>query len=243
MAYETIVILTGAGISAESGLQTFRAADGLWCGHKVEDVATPEAYLRNPGRVQDFYNMRRAQLKDVKPNAAHVAIAELAEKFPGQVVLVTQNVDDLHQRAVAVASPSSSYRFYNMHGELKKVRCLHTEQIFDWQDDITEASLCECCQKTKSLRPHIVWFGEMPIFMDEIYEALDRADLFISIGTSGNVYPAAGFVQHLARRGNAHTVELNLEQSIGSQYFDERRFGPATKIVPEFVKELLASSF
>lgn len=238
MTYEMIVILTGAGISAESGLPTFRAADGLWCGHKVEDVATPEAYARNPALVQEFYNMRRAQLKTVAPNAAHLAIAELAEKFPGEVVLVTQNVDDLHQRAAAQVSPRTGYRFYTMHGELKKARCGHSEQVFDWQEDIMEISACLCCRKTNSLRPHIVWFGEMPLYMEEIYEALDRADLFISIGTSGNVYPAAGFVQHLARKGNAHTVELNLERSLGSQYFEDTHYGKATEIVPGYVRGL-----
>ena len=238
MNYKNIVMLTGAGISAESGLQTFRASDGLWCGHKVEEVATPEGFERNPKLVQDFYNMRRAQLKDVQPNAAHRAIAELAAQLDGEVVLVTQNVDDLHQRAAAEKEPKTSYRFYNMHGELKKVRCKNTEEVADWEEDIAAETLCKCCQEKRTLRPHIVWFGELPFFMEEIYAALDRADLFISIGTSGNVYPAAGFVQHLARRGNAHTVELNLEPSLGSQYFDEVMHGRATEIVPAYLKSL-----
>ncbi|MFO1241922.1 MAG: Sir2 family NAD+-dependent deacetylase [Rickettsiales bacterium] len=238
MSKGNIVILTGAGISAESGLQTFRAADGLWCGHKVEEVATPEGFARNPALVQEFYNLRRAQLKEVQPNAAHDALAKLASEWEGTVTLVTQNVDDLHQRAASRVN-HDRYRFYNMHGELKRIRCGYTERIFEWSEDITPQTPCECCRKTGTLRPHIVWFGEMPFFMDEIYAALDRCDLFISIGTSGNVYPAAGFIQYLGMKGQAHTVELNLEPSQGSHYFDENHFGPATKVVPEYVMRLL----
>ncbi len=225
----TIVILTGAGISAESGLQTFRASDGLWCGHRVEEVATPEGFRRNPVLVQDFYNQRRRQLKKVKPNAAHHALAELAARWPGEVVLITQNVDDLHQRAAAVLAPSQRYRFYTMHGELKKARHSTTGEVLEWEEDLSADGV---------LRPHIVWFGEMPLFMDEIEEALARCDMFLSIGTSGNVYPAAGFVQTLRHRGRTHLVELNLEPSLGSQYFDETHYGPATHIVPAFVRNL-----
>ncbi len=226
----TIVILTGAGISAESGLQTFRAEDGLWCGHRVEEVATPEGFARDPAKVQAFYNERRRQLKDVEPNAAHHALAELAEHWSGEVVLVTQNVDDLHQRAAAARTPGDRYHFYNMHGELKKVRHVHSGAVQDWEDDLPVGDL----------RPHIVWFGEMPFFMEEIEDALSRCDLFLSIGTSGNVYPAAGFVQQLRYQRRAHLVELNLEPSLGSHYFDEMHHGPATQVVPEYVRKILA---
>lgn len=227
---KTIVILTGAGISAESGVPTFRASDGLWCGHQVEEVATPEGFARNPQLVQDFYNMRRRQLKEIQPNAAHHALAELAERWPGEVVLVTQNVDDLHQRAASVRSLPKNYRFYNMHGALKKVRHVSTGEVQDWEDDLPVGDL----------RPHIVWFGEMPLYMDEIESALMRCDLFLSIGTSGNVYPAAGFVQQLRYRGGAHLAELNLEPSLGSHYFDETQHGAATKTVPDYVRRILA---
>lgn len=226
----TIVILTGAGISAESGLQTFRAEDGLWCGHRVEEVATPEGFARNPALVQEFYNTRRRQLKEVEPNSAHHALAELAERWPGEVVLVTQNVDDLHQRAAALRSLGDRYRFYNMHGELKKARHLRTGEVVDCEDDLLA---------DRELRPHIVWFGEMPLFMDEIEDALARCDLFLSIGTSGNVYPAAGFVQQLRYMRRAHLVELNLEPSLGSHYFDETHHGPATQVVPAYIEALL----
>lgn len=241
MSKGNIVILTGAGISAESGLQTFRAADGLWCGHKVEEVATPEGFAKNPALVQQFYNQRRAQLKQVKPNAAHAALAKLADAWGGDVTLVTQNVDDLHQRAAASLT-NVNYHFYNMHGELKRARCSTTQRVYEWSEDIAAATTCECCSQLGTLRPHIVWFGEMPFFMDEIYSALDKCDLFISIGTSGNVYPAAGFIQYLGMKQRAHTVELNLEPSQGSRYFDENHFGPATKVVPEFVDTLLTHS-
>ena len=234
----TIVILTGAGISAESGLQTFRASDGLWCGHRVEDVATPEGFERNPALVQDFYNMRRRQLGEVQPNAAHHALVKLAEHWPGEVVLVTQNVDDLHQRAAA-GKDLPRYRFYNMHGELKKVRCTASGKVHDWEGDLSAETLSPDGLKG-TLRPHIVWFGEMPIYMDEIEAGLRTCDLFLSIGTSGNVYPAAGFVQMLRYSGRAHTVELNLEPSQGTSYFHEAHHGPATEVVPAFVEKVLA---
>jgi len=226
----TIVILTGAGISAESGLQTFRAEDGLWCGHRVEEVATPEGFARNPTLVQDFYNQRRRQLRDVQPNAAHHALAELAEKWPGEVVLVTQNVDNLHQRAAHMRKMPATYRFYNMHGELKKARHIRSGEVVECEDDLPPDG---------EYRPHIVWFGEMPFFMEEIEAALERCDLFLSIGTSGNVYPAAGFVQQLRRSGRAHLVELNLEPSLGTHYFDEAHQGAATRLVGEYVAKLL----
>ncbi len=239
MRNKTIVILTGAGISAESGLATFRDQSGLWCNHRVEDVATPEGFERNPKLVHDFYNMRRAQLKQAKPNAAHLALAELAARWEGQVLLITQNVDDLHERAEAGKQLKDGYRLLHMHGELNKARCMASEKITTWHDDITTDTPCACCNKPGQMRPHIVWFGEMPLYMDTICEALERCDLFISIGTSGNVYPAAGFVHQVRAHGRGHTVELNMEPSDGHTLFEETIYGPATKIVPVYVEALL----
>ncbi len=226
----SIVILTGAGISAESGVPTFRASDGLWCGHRVEAVATPEGFAANPALVQDFYNQRRRQLREVKPNLAHEALARLAANWDGEFLLVTQNVDDLHDRAHADQPPKTGFNLIHMHGELLKARHIETGAIQDWHTDIPVES---------DLRPHIVWFGEMPLDMPRIERALSLCDLFMSIGTSGNVYPAAGFVS-AARRAGAHTVELNLEPSLGHSLFDEKILGPATKIVPAYVERLLA---
>ncbi len=237
--FTNIVILTGAGISAESGLQTFRATDGLWCGHRIEDVATSEGFARDADTVQNFYNMRRRHLAEVEPNAAHLALATLAAEWPGKVTLITQNVDELHQRAHRAIPPSPRFAFYNMHGELKKVRCTETENVFDWSGDIEGGDACPCCTLTGTLRPHIVWFGEMPLFMDEIDEALVNCDLFLSIGTSGNVYPAAGFVQMLRHRGRAYLVELNLEPSLGSHHFHEIIHGAASVIIPEYINKII----
>lgn len=238
MKPKTIVILTGAGISAESGVSTFRDNNGLWCNHRIEDVATPEAFERNPQLVQQFYNMRRAQLAEVKPNAAHDALADLAEHFDGRLLLVTQNVDDLHDRAHAGRKAGKGFELIHLHGELGKVRCTETEKVYDWKGDIKAESQCACCNEIGTLRPHIVWFGEMPLEMPKIYAALAECDLFISIGTSGNVYPAAGFVQE-ARAHGARTIELNLEPSQGYSLFEERIYGKATEIVPEFVKTII----
>ena len=225
-----IVILTGAGISAESGVPTFRASDGLWCGHPVDKVATPEGFAADPALVQDFYNQRRRQLAEVTPNAAHQALARLAAEWDGDLLLVTQNVDDLHDRAHAELKPGPGFGLIHMHGELLKARHVMTGTVQDWSDDIPVES---------PLRPHIVWFGEMPFDMERIEEALYNCDLFVSIGISGNVYPAAGFVA-AARRSGAHTVELNLEPSLGQSYFAEQHYGPATQLVPAFVERLLA---
>jgi NAD-dependent deacetylase len=240
MNRKTIVILTGAGISAESGIQTFRSGDGLWCNHRVEDVATPKGFARNPQLVQDFYNSRRAQLKEVHPNAAHHALAELGEKFAGRVFLITQNVDDLHGRAAADRKMSDGYKLVHIHGELKKIRCTASEKIFEWDEDVTENTLCPCCKRAGRLRPHIVWFGEMPPEMPLIEYMLSECDLFMSIGTSGNVYPAAGFVQLARMNGKAHTVELNAEPSLGHSIFHEKIYGNATEVVPEYVRRILA---
>ena len=202
-----VVVLTGAGISAESGIRTFRAADGLWEEHRVEDVATPEGFARDPDLVQAFYNARRRQLQqpEIAPNPAHLALAKLEEALGDRFLLVTQNIDNLHERA-------GNKNIIHMHGELLKVRCAWSGQVLEWKEDVLPEDKCHCCQFPSRLRPHVVWFGEMPLGMDEIYSALAMADVFIAIGTSGHVYPAAGFV-HEARLHGAHTVELNLEPS------------------------------
>lgn len=232
-SFNSIVVLTGAGVSAESGIKTFRDSNGLWENHRVEDVCTPEAFARNPELVQRFYNARRRQLVvEAKPNPAHIALAEFERSFKGKFTLVTQNVDDLHERA-------GSRNLFHMHGELLKARCSSTGKVILWRDDITVGAPCPCCNRAGALRPHIVWFGEMPLYMDEIEEALAECDLFVSIGTSGQVYPAAGFVQ-VARNYGAHTVELNLEPSAGRSLFAERHYGPASETVTEFFGKLTA---
>jgi NAD-dependent deacetylase len=227
---EPIVILTGAGISAESGVRTFRAGGGLWEDHRIEDVASPEGFRRDPDLVHRFYNDRRAQLRAVQPNAGHHALARLEAEYPGEVLLVTQNVDDLHERA-------GSSKLIHMHGELNKVRCTRCGQIQDWTGDTARSLPCPRCRESGGLRPHIVWFGEMPLAMERIQEALEYCGLFVAIGTSGHVYPAAGFVD-MANPG-ARTLELNLEPSLVSSRFRERRQGPGTVLVPELVAELL----
>jgi NAD-dependent deacetylase len=231
-----IVILTGAGISRESGLDTFRDADGIWARVRIEDVATPEAFRRDPERVHAFYNARRRRLLggNVEPNAAHRALAELEERWPGEVLLVTQNIDDLHERA-------GSKNLVHMHGELLKVRCRHCGNVVEWRRPLAVDTACIACGQLGGMRPHVVWFGEMPMALDEITTALTRCGLFISIGTSGNVYPAAGFVEHTRCAAGARTVELNLEPSAGAKLFDEAVYGPATEIVPTFVERLLGA--
>jgi NAD-dependent deacetylase len=232
MEFRNIVILTGAGISADSGLATFRGADGLWEGHRVEDVATPEAYRRDPQLVHQFYDARRARLGAVEPNAAHAALARLDAEWPGELLIVTQNVDDLHERAGAK-------RLLHMHGELTSGWCLACDERFLWQGPMGEKASCPACQVTGQVRPDIVWFGEMPYDMERIERALQNADLFASIGTSGAVYPAAGFVQ-TARYCGAHCIEMNLEPSQGSIFFDESRMGRAKELVPAWVDDVLA---
>jgi NAD-dependent deacetylase len=257
MEFRNIVILTGAGISADSGLATFRGADGLWEGHRVEDVATPEAYRRDPALVHQFYDARRARLGEVEPNAAHHALARLDEEWPGELLIVTQNVDDLHERAGA-------RRLLHMHGELTSGWCLACDERFPWQGPMsptcvrpersrgtsaegvstsldTNGNLNSCpkCNVVGHVRPDIVWFGEMPYEMERIDRALQNADLFVSIGTSGAVYPAAGFVQ-TARYCGAHCVEINLEPSQGSIFFHESRVGRASELVPEWVEDVLS---
>lgn len=232
---KNIVILTGAGISAESGIPTFRGSDGLWENHRIEDVATPEGFAHDPTLVQRFYNARRAALRDpkIQPNAAHMALAELQRKHDGRVTLVTQNIDDLHERA-------GSADVIHMHGELLKVRCVRTGKIYDWDGDVTPESRCTCCAPGNTLRPHVVWFGEMPLGLDRIGEAISKVDLFVAIGTSGNVYPAAGFVSE-ARAFDARTMEINLEPSKNNFLFDDGLYGPAGEQVPRWVGEVLSA--
>ena len=236
MRHRNIVVLTGAGVSAESGVPTFRGTDGLWEGNRFEDVATPDAFARDPALVQRFYNLRRAALATVQPNAAHHALAELAARWEGDFLLVTQNVDDLHDRAHADPLPGMGFELIHMHGELLKGRCTRTGLVSDWPGDMAAHEPSPDHPEGR-MRPHIVWFGETPLLMDRIERALAACDLFVSIGTSGAVYPAAGFVD-LARRAGARTVEINLEPSLGAGLFDEGLYGPATEIVPGFFAAL-----
>lgn len=225
-----IVILTGAGISAESGIDTFRSAGGLWEQHRVEDVATPEAFARDPDLVLRFYDMRRAAIQEKEPNAAHYALAALDAEWDGNLLIVTQNVDDLHERGGA-------RRVLHMHGEHLNAWCTSCDIRSRWTGPLIDRPPCPVCQ-APTLRPDVVWFGEMPYRMGEIYAALREADLFVSIGTSGAVYPAAGLVRN-ARELGIQTLELNLERSQGSQWFHETRLGPATEVVPAWVAEIL----
>jgi NAD-dependent deacetylase len=228
-----IVVLTGAGVSAESGLATFRGPDGLWEGHRVEDVCTPQALRADPELVHEFYDARRAALENVSPNAAHVALARLDAAWPGELLIVTQNVDDLHERAGAS-------RLIHMHGELLSGWCLACDSRQPWAGPMGVGASCPQCDAVGTVRPDIVFFGEMPYRMEAIEAAIGRADLFVSVGTSGAVYPAAGFVRS-ARWHGAQTLELNLEPSEGSLYFDESRMGPAGQLVPHWVEEMLAT--
>jgi NAD-dependent deacetylase len=226
-----IVILTGAGVSAESGIDTFRGGGGLWEQHRVEDVATPQAFERDPNLVLRFYDMRREAIQTKEPNAAHFALAKLDAEWRGELLIVTQNVDDLHERAGA-------RRVLHMHGEHLNAWCTACDTRSRWIAPLIDRPPCPACG-ARALRPDVVWFGEMPYGMDAIYAALRSADLFVSIGTSGAVYPAAGFVRD-ARELGAATIELNLERSQGSAWFDETRLGPAGELVPRWVAEMLA---
>lgn len=227
-----VVVLTGAGISAESGLATFRGADGLWEGHRPEDVATPEAFVADRALVQRFYDARRAQLAQVEPNAAHCALARLEDALGDDLLVVTQNIDDLHERA-------GSTRLVHMHGELRRVRCESCGARPVWLDDLVEEPACPECG-AQALRPDVVWFGEEPYEIPAILAALERCDLFVAIGTSGLVYPAAGFVDH-ARTHGARTLLLNLECTAPG-LFTEDRHGPAATVVPQWVDEVVAAA-
>lgn len=227
-----IVVLTGAGISAESGVQTFRAADGLWENHRVEEVATPAGFADNPALVHKFYNARRRQLAAVRPNLAHRALADFEARYDGDFLLVTQNIDDLHERA-------GSRQLLHMHGELRKMHCQKCAGVFAATGDLSAVAACPGCAAVGGLRPDIVWFGEMPYHMERINAALARCALFVSIGTSGGVYPAAGFVRQALAAG-AECVELNLQPSAGGGYFTRAHYGPATAAVPAFFADLNA---
>ncbi len=229
--YRHIVVLTGAGLSAELGLATFRDKDGIWAKYDYREVATPEGFARNPVLVHDFYNQRRRALAGVKPNAAHLALARLEREDEGRVVVITQNIDALHEAA-------GTKNLIHMHGELLKALCARCGARQAWEEDLDIATPCPSCGKVGGMRPDVVWFGEMPYHMEAIAEALSAADLFVSIGTSGNVYPAAGFVAQ-ARANGAHTIELNLEPSEGVSLFAEAIHSPATKVVPAYVERLL----
>ena len=231
-----IVILTGAGISKESGIDTFRDKGGLWSKYDIEEVATPRGFRRNPAMVHEFYNHRRRELQspNIRANAAHTALAELEAKWAGgEVLLVTQNVDHLHEQA-------GSRNLIHMHGEMLKARCDKCGGVTEWTADLSQRTICPGCGCAGAMRPHVVWFEEMPLEMDRIAAALGRCGLFLSIGTSGNVYPAAGFVQEAIFRARAHTVELNLEPSEGASLFAEADYGPATEVVPRYVERILS---
>ena len=231
--YRSIVILTGAGLSAESGLATFRDKGGIWAKYDYREVATPEGFQRNPNLVYEFYNMRRHEGRKAHPNAAHEALARLEREYAGSVLIVTQNIDTLHEAA-------GSTSLVHMHGDMATAMCSHCDTRLPWTQDLSAELVCPECELAGGLRPNVVWFGEMPYEMERIAAALGACDLFVSIGTSGNVYPAAGFVAAAVDVG-AHTIELNLEPSDTASYFAETRHGPATTIVPEFVDQLLAA--
>lgn len=234
MGKQRIVVLTGAGLSAESGVPTFRDKEGIWAKYDYREVATPEGFARNPARVHEFYNLRRRAHAAIRPNAAHAALARLEREHDGEVWIVTQNVDALHEAA-------GSRNLIHMHGELFRALCNRCGTRMPWDGDLSLETVCPACGAAGGLRPDVVWFGEMPYHMERIAELLETADLFLSIGTSGNVYPAAGFVAG-ARAAGAHTVELNLEPSEGRALFAEAIHGPATLIVPAYVERLLSVS-
>lgn len=230
-----VFVLTGAGCSAESGLGTFRDTDGVWARFDPMKLATPEGFAADPDLVQAFYNARRRNTREASPNAAHFALARLEaelERRGGSLFLCTQNIDDLHERAGA-------RHVVHMHGELLRARCLACGRASPWEDDIGADDTCPACGAPGRLRPDVVWFGEVPLHMHDIHDALEEADLFAAIGTSGSVYPAAGFVA-MARQLGIRTCELNLDPSDNAGYFDERFYGPASGIVPDWVERLLS---
>ncbi len=227
-----VVVLTGAGVSAESGLGTFRDKDGLWTRYNLEDVATPEGFRRNPELVCEFYNARRENLRKAAPNAAHRALAVFEQRFQGRFTLITQNVDDLHEKGGSTAP-------VHMHGRLDELRCQHCATVYAYETPIAPGSVCPACGRSGGQRPNVIWFGEMPLYMDVIEAALADCDLFVAIGTSATVYPAAGFVDRVRGLGRARCVELNLEPTAASSLFDETRHGPASEVVPGFFASLM----
>ena len=230
--YKHIVLLTGAGISAESGLSTFRSENGLWNNHRVEDVATIEAYFRNPDYVHQFYNDMRPELFKAQPNPAHLAITELQKMYPAQVDVITQNVDTLHEKA-------GNTNVYHIHGQINQIVCMNCGHVFETWGEITSEDKCEKCGVTGMLKPNIVFFGENLLYMNKVDIILKSCDLFISVGTSGVVYPAAGFVQ-IVKMFGADTVEMNMETTSNNKMFDKHIYGPAGSTLPTFVKELCA---
>jgi len=234
---EPIVVLTGAGVSAESGLHTFRDTDGIWSKVSIEEVATPEAFRANPARVHQFYNDRRRQLltEDVRPNPAHDALVRLERDYPGDVLVVTQNIDDLHERA-------GQTNLIHMHGEILKMRCERCHRVRVWHDDAGTDTACPGCGTPGGLRPHVVWFGEMPFEMDRIQDALAACGTFLSVGTSGTVYPAAGFVQLAKTMADAYAIEANLEPTDEGDMFDEHITGKAGEQVPALVDRLIRNA-
>ena len=232
--YKSIVILTGAGISAESGLQTFRDANGLWNNHRVEDVATIEAYYRNPAYIHQFYNQMRSELFNAMPNTAHKAITKLQQQCSAIVNIITQNVDTLHEKA-------KNNNVYHIHGQINQIVCLNCGHVFETWNSVNADDYCPYCANNKKLKPNIVFFGENLLYMDKVYNLLKNCDLFVSIGTSGVVYPAAGFVQ-IAKAFNADTYELNMEQTSNNYLFDRHIYGPAGTTLPKLVDEILMAS-
>ncbi|MDI1311277.1 NAD-dependent deacylase [Prosthecobacter sp.] len=233
-AGQNIVVLTGAGMSAESGVPTFRGVDGLWEGHRIEEVASPEGFARDPELVHHFYNLRRAALNTVEPNAGHLALVKLEREWRGKFLLVTQNVDDLHERA-------GSEKLIHMHGELRKARCECCGAVLSWTQELSSGTRCRACGEIGGLRPHIVWFGEFPFEMETIMSALEGADVFLCIGTSGVVYPAAGFAQQVASHSNCRLIEINIERTEISRHFHEHIVGPVSAELPKLVERLLSA--
>lgn len=229
--YKNIVILTGAGISAESGLATFRSENGLWNNHKVEDVATIEAYWRNPDYVHDFYNQMRPELFNAKPNAAHLAITKLQEKYNSNINVITQNIDTLHEKA-------GNKNVWHIHGQINQIVCMNCGHVFETWGDVSSEDSCPHCGISAMLKPNIVFFGENLLYMDKVDELLQTCDLFISVGTSGVVYPAAGFVQ-VAKFAGADTIEVNLEETSNNYLFDRHIYGKAGEVLPQLVQELI----
>lgn len=232
--YHDILVLTGAGISAESGLATFRSSNGLWNNHKVEDVATIEAFAKNPEYVHDFYNEMKPELLAAKPNAAHLALAELEQKYSGNVSIVTQNVDTLHEKA-------GSKKVYHIHGQINQAVCLNCGHILETWGDVDTQTVCANCGVVGMMKPNIVFFGESLLCMNEVERLLNECDLFISVGTSGVVYPAAGFVK-VAKAHGAHTMEFNLENTSNNYLFDDHIYGKSGQTLPVLVKQLLKNN-
>lgn len=229
--YNRIVFLTGAGISQESDIPTFRSQTGLWNNHRVEDVATIEAFHKNPDFVHEFYNQMRKDLINKKPNPAHLAITELQNNFNGEVYIITQNIDTLHEKA-------NSKNIFHMHGSINELVCLNCGRTHTTWNEASSETICPHCETLGFIKPNIVFFGEMPLYMDKIEKLLKTCDLFISVGTSGVVYPAAGFVQ-TAKYYGATTIEINLDMASNNFFFDKHIYGKAGSILPNFIKRLL----